>query len=467
MRNGVLVFLLLAMFAVILAACGGSESEDTAAAKPAAAKPAAAKPAAAKPAAEKPAATSLTLEEAAAQRAGGPGSFYVGDLSQLVGPAPAPTLGDANDMVNLAGLERERYLFDSTYYEDLVEKSNFTNPTELVYDGEPIEIQVTCINRTLATCKLVEEVLVKNTIERTQGKLTLTITSFPELGLAGPDSLALVRDGTISFTEITSGYVAGDLPQLEITFLYGLYPNHEIEYKANAAVQGYLEKLIQENTGGGQVISRIWVSGGDNFFFCRDKINEAADFKGKKVRSHGAALSDWIEAFGANAQFVAFAEVYTALERGILDCGVTVAFAAHGQRWYEVTKYMVGPLSSQLINTMVMNSKVFSDLPEDLRHILVEEGARHELEAMRVTPAWNEVWTGRLVDAGLEYIEFTPEMKEIQANKAVPIHVLPNWIKRVGGPDTDIVRLFNEKIAPIVGLKINDDGTTSPVPVTK
>ena len=467
MRNGVLVFLLLAMFAVILAACGGSESEDTAAAKPAAAKPAAEKPAAEKPAAEKPAATSLTLEEAAAQRAGGPGSFYVGDLSQLVGPAPAPTLGDANDMVNLAGLERERYLFDSTYYEDLVEKSNFTNPTELVYDGEPIEIQVTCINRALATCKLVEEVLVKNTIERTQGKLTLTITSFPELGLAGPDSLALVRDGTISFTEITSGYVAGDLPQLEITFLYGLFPNHEIEFKANAAVQGYLEKLIQENTGGGQVISRIWVSGGDNFFFCRDKINEAADFKGLKVRSHGAALSDWIEAFGANAQFVAFAEVYTALERGILDCGVTVAFAAHGQRWYEVTKYMVGPLSSQLINTMVMNSKVFSDLPEDLRQILVEEGARHELEAMRVTPAWNEVWTGRLVDAGLEHIEFTPEMKEIQANKAVPIHVLPNWIKRVGGPDTDIVRLFNEKIAPIVGLKINDDGTTSPVPITK
>jgi TRAP-type C4-dicarboxylate transport system substrate-binding protein len=114
-----------------------------------------------------------------------------------------------------------------------------------------------------------------------------------------------------------------------------------------------------------------------------------------------------------------------------------------------------------------MNSKVFSDLPDDIRQILVEEGARHELEAMRVTPAWNEVWTQRNIDAGLEFIPFTDEMKEIQANKAVPIHVLPNWIKRVGGPDTEIVRLFNEKIAPIVGLKINDDGTTSPVPVTK
>ena len=185
------------------------------------------------------------------------------------------------------------------------------------------------------------------------------------------------------------------------------------------------------------------------------------------MRSHGAALSDWIEAFGAKAQFVAFAEVYTALERGILDCGVTVAFAAHGQRWYEVTDYMVGPLSSQLINTMVMNGKVLSDLPTDIRQILVEEGARHELEAMRVTPAWNEVWTQRNIDAGLEFIEMTDEMKEIQKNIAVPINVLPNWIKRVGGPDTDIVRLFNEKISPIVGLKINDDGSTTQVPITQ
>ena len=150
-----------------------------------------------------------------------------------------------------------------------------------------------------------------------------------------------------------------------------------------------------------------------------------------------------------------------------MDCGVTVAFAAHGQRWYEVTDYMVGPLSSQLINTMVMNSSMYNGLPDDLRQILLEEGAKHELEAMRVTPAWNEVWTQRNIDAGLEFIQFTDEMKQIQADIAVPINVLPNWIKRVGGPDAEIVDVFNEKISPIVGLKINDDGTTSKVPVTQ
>jgi len=93
MRNGVLVFLLLAMFAVILAACGGSD--PTAA-------PAAPKPAAKAPAAKAPAAApKVTLEDIAAKLAGGPGSIYVGDLKQLVGPAIAPSLGDADDMESL------------------------------------------------------------------------------------------------------------------------------------------------------------------------------------------------------------------------------------------------------------------------------------------------------------------------------------------------------------------------------
>ena len=83
---------------------------------------------------------------------------------------------------------------------------------------------------------------------------------------------------------------------------------------------------------------------------------------------------------------MAFAEVYTALERGILDCGVTVAFAAHAQRWYEVTDYMVGPLSSQLLSNAIINQEVWQGLPSDIQQILLEEGARQELEAIRVTP---------------------------------------------------------------------------------
>ena len=473
-------FLLVASLILLIAlavACGGAaEPEPTAA--PAATQAPTAVPATATTA---PTPTDAAMEEdssmqadvdpalaaAADDRAGKPGAFYIGDLSQLVGPSPGEGLGDANDMVNLAGLERERYLFDSQYYKNLVEKANFDNPTELVYDGEPIELQFACINRTVATCELVDAFFRPQVEERTNGKFIITITSFPELGLAGPDSLDLVDTGTLGFAEIYGGYIAGHLPAAEVALLYGLYPDHEVEFKVTQAIQPNIDAMYSEATGGGQVVFHLWVSGGDQFFFCKEGITELADFEGRKTRSHGAALSDWIEGMGAEAQFVAFAEVYTALERGILDCGVTVAFAAHAQRWYEVTDYMVGPLSSQLLSNAIINKEVWDDLPADIQQILLEEGARHELEAIRVTPAWNEVWIGRNVDAGLTYQPFNEQVMSHMKDVAVMQHVIPGFVNRVGGGDADIIKLFNEKVSHIVGLRINEDGSTEAVPITE
>ena len=410
------------------------------------------------------------LLAAAQARAGGPGAFYLGDgdYSRMVGPAPAEGLGDADDMVNLAGLERESYLFDSDYYKDLVEKANFTNPTEMTYDGEPIEIQFACINRTVAPCELWANFFKPQVEARTNGKVLVPITSFPELGIAGPDSLEQVTNGTLPWAEITSGYVSGHMPEAELAIMYGVYPDHEVEFKVTQAIGPELDRLFEENTEGGIVLTHMWVSGGDQFFFCKEGIAELSDFEGRKVRSHGSALSDWINGFGADAQFVAFAEVYTALERGILDCGVTVAFAAHAQRWYEVTDYMVGPLSSQLLNTVIVNRDVWDGLPPDIQQILLEEGARHELEAMRVTPAWNEVWIQRNIDAGLEYQEFSDALMDHMRNVVATQHVVPGFISRQDEDNRDnIIALFNEKIAPIVGLKVLPDGTTERVPITQ
>ena len=369
-------------------------------------------------------------------------------------------MGDANHMVNLEGLERESYLFDSQYYKKLVEEANFTNPTEMTYSGRPIDFRFACINRTYAPCKLWAKFFKPQVEKRTNGKVRVHIASYAELGIAGPDSLEQVTDGTLHWAEITSGYVTGHMPEAELAIMYGVYPDHEIEFKVTQAIGPELDRLFEENTDGGKVLSHMWVSGGDQFLFCKEGITEVADFEGRKVRSHSSALSDWIEGFGADAQFLAFVEVYTALERGRLDCGVTPAFAAHAQRWYEVTDYMAGPLSSQLLNTVIMSREVWDEVPEDIQQILIEEGARHELEAIRVTPAWNEVWIQRNIDAGLEYQEFSPALMDYMRNVVATEHVVPGFIARQDEDNRDnIITLFNERIAPIVGLKTLPDGS--------
>ena len=78
--------------------------------------------------------------------------------------------------------------------------------------------------------------------------------------------------------------------------------------------------MIKDETGA-QVLMHLWIAGDDQFFFSKKKLQNPEDFQGTKTRSHSTELSDWINYMGAEAQAMAFAEVYTALERGILDAG--------------------------------------------------------------------------------------------------------------------------------------------------
>ena len=400
----------------------------------------------------------------AASVAGGPGAIYVGDLSQLAGPATDPPLGgidaDGNPdgSVPLESLERHIWIYESPYYQDLLDKAKLLDPTPLTSSGEEFEFQYACTNRALLPCQLMEHYLIPNVAERTNDQLIINLTSFPELGISGADNMTLVRDGTLDIAEIYTGYVAGEVPALEIQSLWGMFKDHKAQYDATTVLTPDLERMIAEESGGSPIITHNWYVGIDQFFFCSEALTTPEDFKGKKTRSHGAAISDWIEGMGAEAQFVAFAEVYTALERGILDCGVTGADPAYGQRWYEVTTHMNGFLVSLFNDNVVMNAAIFEKLPADLQAILIEEGAKHELEALRLAAIQNEVGVVKNELAGLEKVLFSPELQAL-SDQAVLNNVVPGWINRVGDMDDPIFDIFNEKITPIVGIRIEDDGT--------
>ncbi len=148
--------------------------------------------------------------------------------------------------------------------------------------------------------------------------------------------------------------------------MHGLYLDHEVELKVTQAI-GRSCTVSLKRTPTAALSSRICGFPAATSSFCARKVSrQLEDFEGCKGRIHGSALSYWISSFGGDPQLPAFVEVYTALERGILDCGVTVAFAAHAQRWFEVANYMVGPLSSQFLNTMNVNRAVWDSLPEDI-----------------------------------------------------------------------------------------------------
>ncbi len=462
-----LILVLSLILIAALTACGEAAEPPTEAPAPTAVPTATTAPAQAQPTAPPAQQAAMSADEElvayAARVAGGPGAIYVGDLNQLVGPAPEPSLGGIDEegkpdgSVPLESLERHKWIYDSPYYQDLLDKAKLLDPTELTTSGEEFEFQYACTNRALLPCKLMEFFLIPNVAERTNNQLIINLTSFPELGISGADNMTLVRDGTLDIAEIYTGYVAGEVPALEIQSLWGMFKDHKAQYDATTVLTPDLERMIAEESGGSPIITHNWYVGIDQFFFCSEALTTPEDFRGKKTRSHGAAISDWIEGMGAEAQFVAFAEVYTALERGILDCGVTGADPAYGQRWYEVTTHMNGFLVSLFNDNVVMNAAIFDRLPADIQAILIEEGAKHELEALRLAAIQNEVGIVKNELAGLEKVLFSEELQEL-SDQAVLNNVVPGWINRVGDLDDPIFDIFNEKITPIVGIRIEDDG---------
>ena len=94
---------LVGIILLVIAACGG---DDKAAAPAAVATTAPAAPAATSAPAAKAQSSSITLKDIAAKLAGGPGSIYVGDLSQLVGLAPGDgSMGAEGNMVPIEMLQ--------------------------------------------------------------------------------------------------------------------------------------------------------------------------------------------------------------------------------------------------------------------------------------------------------------------------------------------------------------------------
>ena len=368
-----------------------------------------------------------------------------------------PEEGDADGNVPLDALEKHLYVYESDYYRNLLDRAKYTDPTPLEYDGEPIVIQNACVNRAIVFCKIVDTFLVDRLEERTNGKLLIESTSFPELGVAGPDTLNLVRDGTLDMVNVLGPYVAGDLPQLEIQYLFGLYTERSQQFDATVQMLADIEQLLIDDTGG-YPINVNWHNGDDIFLFTKEPLHMPEDVKGMKTRAFGTSISDWIAGMGGEPQFLAFAEVYTALERGILEAGVTGGDAGHSQRWYEVISYINGPLTSWPSSHNVVNKEIWESIPTDLQEIWKEESVKLELEALRLGAIQNELGLQKNIDAGLEYIEFGPEMRAI-SDDAVINNVVPNWVDRVGGPDAPFVGVFNEAIAPIVGITIEADGT--------
>ncbi|MBT9386632.1 TRAP transporter substrate-binding protein [Pseudooceanicola sp. CBS1P-1] len=152
-------------------------------------------------------------------------------------------------------------------------------------------------------------------------------------------------------------------------------------------------------------------SAGTRHIMSKKPVNSMADLKGMKIRTmQNPAHIDTFKAFGANPTPIAYSELYSSIETGVVDGAEAANTNYYSQKFYEVAPNWAQVGWLNLVAPVVMGKAEYDKLPDAVKSALDKAGAEAG-KVERATYAESDADSlGKLKDAGanVTYPDLTP-----------------------------------------------------------
>jgi len=293
--------------------------------------------------------------------------------------------------------------------------------------------------------------------ERSGGRIEVTLSTHAERNLAGNEIVRLVRSGQVDIGAGTLSTLSGDVPILDGIDLAGLAPDianarriaDDMMAVANRDLERFNTRLVAVYPFPAQVL------------FCRAPFTTLADLRGRRIRTFGNSLVDFFTAIGSQPTSIGFPEVYSALERGVVDCAITGSGSGAAARWPEVSTHISNlPLSWAVAGYMV-NLQWWNRLAPEVRAFLEATMKQVSDEqwalGLAATRDGIDCNIGRTELCRIHNVAARPmtEVVATDADRALVRQVfeqtvLPGWVRRCGARCGEV---YNQVIAPIAGIR--------------
>ncbi len=195
----------------------------------------------------------------------------------------------------------------------------------------------------------------------------VTVQLFPNSQLGDERSMTeSVKTGALQMTS-GGGPIQGFVPEVGLFYLGYLYRSYEqfvhVWSLGKSSVADNIAAHVQQRAG---IKVLGYVCGGARDTVLRNHpIKTLADFKGLKIRADQAPTSTGVlMALGASPTPVAYAEVYQALQTGVVEAAENPPSGLIGQKWYEVTKFLSLTDHQYVLHLLQMNLAFWESLPE-------------------------------------------------------------------------------------------------------
>jgi len=197
--------------------------------------------------------------------------------------------------------------------------------------------------------------------ERTGGRVRVDVYSDGVLG-SEIEMFEQVRKGALDIVVTSPGNLSPFFKEMDLLDLPFLFRDHaHRDAVANGPVgKRYAEELERK----GDVVVLGYFGGSVRNMICRSKaINSIADIQGIKMRVwQSSVVIDTWKALGTVPSVVAYAEVYNALQTGVVECAENESLTFTTAKWAEAAKTVALTQHSITIRPFLMSAKTVAKL---------------------------------------------------------------------------------------------------------
>jgi len=249
--------------------------------------------------------------------------------------------------------------------------------------------------------------------EKSGGTLKLKIFPDGQLG-SEREALELLQIGSVAVTKVSAATLANFVPEYSVLGVPYLFRDKTHYFDV---LEGEIGKSILEKG------SKYWLRGlcyydaGSRSFYTKDKaIRTPEDLKGLKIRVMNNQMAiKMVNALGGSATPMAYGELYTAIQQGVVDGAENNPPSFVSSNHYEVSKYYTLDEHSSIPDVLIISTKYWDKLSEQEK-VWLQDAANESAQAEKKywADAVNESMK-KAQEAGVEII--IPE-KAVFADKA-------------------------------------------------
>lgn len=278
---------------------------------------------------------------------------------------------------------------------------------------------------------------------QTNGDIEVQVFSGGKLGDERPN-IEAAQLNNIQVATPSGGVLANFSKKIRVINLPFLLTDQKVAYKVlneSAVGQKLLDSLSE--------IGLIGLAFGDygmRNLTSKKEIKNMTDLKGLKIRTMKVPdhLALW-KNMGANPTPIAFSELYTALQQGVVDGQENPYETIYLSKFYEVQKYITVVGHIYDLQPIIMSKKFYDGLPPNYQHSVRNAAQIANKYLWYITGKQNDTFKQQCEKAGMTINYFSREemAKSLEVNKP-----LVDQIRKVAGD-----KLVDEYIAAVEEAK--------------